>query len=257
MSRVIAYYQSFEPSLDFTQLVQAGLTHIHLSSVHFGVENDYEPYIHLNDNNPSHPKFKFVWEQMQDARRAGAQVRLMIGGAGGGYQTLFDPKYKNACTALLIELLQQHAIDGVDFAIEEPVNLSDVYGLWSVLAYECPRLQISFAPVSSSLASDSPGMGGFVYKTLYTARHDQIDYLNGQFYGAWGPDAYTDVVNNGYPSDKVVMGAMAGQAGVTTKGIKDTKTKFPNMAGVFIWELIHAQPSPLEWVKDTAQALTA
>ena len=51
--RLIGYYQSFDRNLNFAQR-GVGLTHVHLASIHFGVEPDGEPYIHLNNLAPIH-----------------------------------------------------------------------------------------------------------------------------------------------------------------------------------------------------------
>ena len=37
-----------------------------------------------------------------------------------------------------------------------------------------------------------------------------ISYLNGQFYSDYSKEAYDEVVKNGYPSQKVVMGMLSG-----------------------------------------------
>ena len=48
--RIIYYYQTFV-GLDKI-LKESVITHIHLSSIHFGKNEDGSPYIHLNDNSP-------------------------------------------------------------------------------------------------------------------------------------------------------------------------------------------------------------
>ena len=52
MHRIIYYYQTFIP-LSLVLFANPYVTHIHLSSIHFGVNNDNIPYIHLNDYPPN------------------------------------------------------------------------------------------------------------------------------------------------------------------------------------------------------------
>ena len=68
------------------------------------------------------------------------------------------------------------------------------------------------APIQGSLQKNFPGMGGFVYKKLYNSPQGQrINYFNGQFYDDYSSDAYIQIVNNGYPANKVVMGMIYSQ----------------------------------------------
>ena len=246
--RLVGYYQSFNPQLDFSQLFSAGLTHVHLASVHFGVEDDGQPYIHLNDLAPSHSNFDFVWAQMAEFKRCGGTVMLMIGGAGGGYETLLNPKYGDVCRALLLELLitKKAILDGVDYDIEEPVDVNALLRVHGAMRAARPDLHLSFAPLGSSLQSDEPGMGGFSYKPLL----DEVDvnYFNGQFYGDYGREAFGEAVENGYPASKVVMGCLAGQENATTDAVRATCKAFPLMGGVFVWEIGQTTPNPPEWV---------
>ena len=63
MHRIIYYYQTFIP-LSLVLFANPYVTHIHLSSIHFGVNNDNIPYIHLNDYPPNNSKFDVVWEDL-------------------------------------------------------------------------------------------------------------------------------------------------------------------------------------------------
>ncbi len=69
-----------------------------------------------------------------------------------------------------------------------------------------PHFTMCLAPVQSSLESDVPGMGGFVYKDLWNSREGSwITYLNGQFYGDFSLESFESCVENGYPA-KIVIG---------------------------------------------------
>ena len=61
MKKIIYYYQTFS---DLTPILIENpiVTHIHISSIHFGIDNKTkQPYIHLNDNEPNDPKFNKLW----------------------------------------------------------------------------------------------------------------------------------------------------------------------------------------------------
>ncbi len=253
--RVIGYYQTFNNNVNFSQLCAAGLTAVHLASLHFGLEPDGQPYMHLNNLYPLDPALDFVWDQMGAVKASGGKVMLMIGGAGGGYSTFLDPHYTSACTALLLNLLnvKRDTVDGVDLDVEEPVNLDALLSVVSVLRSQPRQLAISFAPIASSLQSDAPGLGGFSYGAIRDL--GCVAYFNGQFYGAWGEGPYSEVVSNGYVPQTIVMGASAGQANATLAELAATIRAFPDMGGVYIWEIGAAEPTPLEWVRGVSNAL--
>lgn len=252
--RLIGYYQSFDRNLNFAQLRSVGLTHVHLASIHFGVEPDGEPYIHLNNLAPIHESFDFVWKQMADFKTCGGKVVLMIGGAGGGYETLLNSQYSDVCLSLLLELLtsKKALIDGVDFDVEQLVNIDKLLRVVRAVQMARPGILLTFAPLASSLQNDSPGMGGFSYKPLLQLG---VTYFNGQFYGDWGKAAFRSAVDNGYPADRVVMGCLANQPNATPEAARSTVEGFPQFGGVFIWEIGQALPSPVEWVATMHRAL--
>ena len=145
---------------------------------------------------------------MADFKTCGGKVVLMIGGAGGGYETLLNPQYSDVCLSLLLELLtsKKALIDGVDFDVEQPVDIDKLLRVVRAVQVARPGILLTFAPLASSLQNDSPGMGGFSYKPLLQLG---VAYFNGQFYGDWGRAAFRSAVNNGYPADRVVMGCLA------------------------------------------------
>lgn len=221
------------------------VTHIHLSSIHFGVEPNGRPYIHLNNLPPNHPNFNDVWCDIEQIQHQGVEIILMIGGAGGGYSTLFQ-NY-NACYELLIKLLRSKPyITGIDLDIEEPVELTDVQRFIRDIKRDFPNFTIAMAPLQYSLQMDTPGMGGFIYKDLYTSpegRH--ITYFNGQFYNDFSESAYHQVVSNGYPPDKVVMGSLNGEGSIDV--VQNLSKLYSTFGGVFSWEYFNTVPDPVSW----------
>ena len=244
-SRVIFYYQTFT-GLKPILTSKPNVTHIHLSSLHFCTGKDGKPYIHLNDMCPDDPKFKEVWADLEKAYDLGIKIVVMIGGAGGGYASLFEDYEAAYC--LLQKFLSHRIITGIDLDIEEMVALDDVRRLIRDVKRDYPRFTIAMAPIQSSLQTDEPGMGGFVYKDLLrTAEGKQIDYFNGQFYSDFSEEAYDQVIKNGYPPNKVVMGSMNGSGSVTT--VSSLAKKYKEFGGVFSWEYSDTSPSPADWAK--------
>ena len=58
--RIIYYYQTFKGLKDIL-VPDTMVTHIHVSSIHFGNNLDNSPYIHLNDYDPNNKIFDDVW----------------------------------------------------------------------------------------------------------------------------------------------------------------------------------------------------
>lgn len=244
--RIIFYYQT---PTDLSPILQnpSTVTHIHLASIHFGTETDGQPYIHLNNLYPDNTKFNVMWQQLQDAYDDNVKIILMVGGAGGGFQTLFN----NYTTAYgqLRDLVRRHPIiTGIDLDIEESVTLDNVKKLINSIKtdFPDPEFIVTMAPVQGSLQSDSPGMGGFVYKDLYNSPEGQyISYFNGQFYGDFSVQAYQQCVANGYPASKVVMGSMSGTGSIDV--VQQLSTLYTDFGGVFSWEYCNTTPTPIQW----------
>ena len=95
MPKAIFYYQTFYDSnnnfISIKPVIYEGspITHIHLASIHFGFNKDSSRYIHLNNKTPDDQYFHKVWEDIKFAKSKGIKIIAMIGGAGGGFSTLF------------------------------------------------------------------------------------------------------------------------------------------------------------------------
>lgn len=235
--RIIYYYQTFIGLKDILT-PDTKVTHIHLSSIHFGLDNENIPYIHLNDNPPHSKVFDSVWDDLESAKQLGIKVILMVGGAGGAFQDLFSnyDSYYPLLKKLILD--KRTIIDGIDLDIEEIVSLNNVENLIKTIKTDFgSNFIITMAPIQSSMQSDQPGMGGFVYKTLYNSLGSQIDYFNVQCYFDYSVDAYNQMIKNGYPEDKIVMGSISSQditQNINT--IKKIVKMYPKIGGVFNWE---------------------
>ena len=251
--RIIYYYQTFS-GLDKILIKDSYVTHIHLSSIHFGVDDNSQKYIHLNNHEPTNKIFDKVWSQLQKAKELDIQITLMIGGAGGAFTTLFsDFTYYYS---LLYNLLKEKTlITGIDLDIEEPVKLDDVKMLIRQIKKDFPDYQLSMAPVQYALQNDEPGMGGFIYKDLYNSEEGKmIDYFCGQFYADFSKTAYDQVISNNYPSEKVIIGMISGQNfNLIKEEIAKIFTKYSDkFGGVFIWEYFNA---PEKWSEEIAKLM--
>lgn len=243
--RIIYYYQTFS-SLKPILVSSTPVTHIHLSSVHFGNNPNGSPYIHINNNDPDDAIFNTMWKEINQAKRLGIKIVLMLGGAGGAYNDLFN-NY-DVYFPMLVDTIKKHsAITGIDLDIEEGVELDNVKKLINdIVKTFGTQFIIAMAPLPSSLSNDSPGMGGFIYKKLYNSPEGQyIDYFNGQFYGSFQFDDYDAIIKNGYKPEQVVMGMISGQDfNEVLDTLKQVKHAYPNMGGTFIWEYFNA---PQNW----------
>ena len=88
--KIIYYYQTLiglDSILD-EQIITC--SHIILSAFHFGINLDGTPYIHLNDHIPTDPLFQKCWDDLKILSNRGVTVMIMLGGAGGAYETLFS-----------------------------------------------------------------------------------------------------------------------------------------------------------------------
>ena len=254
--KVCYYYQSFvglhqilkDPH--YTDLII-------VSSIHFGLNKEKQPHIYLNDNLPHDPIFDKVWTECHALANQGVQIHLMVGGAGGAYDVLF--KDYETYYPMLADLLRNKTfISGVNLDIEEVVHLSDVYKLITDLKKDFTELDITMAPVQSSLESDDPGMGGFSYKDLWTHMKDHIDMLNVQAYESFSYESFETIVKNGYPPEKIIMGLESGQFTkdsfkVALGEIQKIMSKYPTFGGVYDWEYLNAPPlgskDPSEFAK--------
>ena len=61
MNKIIYYYQTFTGLENVLNQKPKVVTDIIISSIHFGLNIDGSPYIHINDNNPDDKIFNAMW----------------------------------------------------------------------------------------------------------------------------------------------------------------------------------------------------
>ena len=248
------YYQTFKGLDKLIQKNPIPITHLHVSSIHFGL-NNYIPYIHLNDNDPDDKIFDNMWRQTEILANKGVKIILMIGGAGGAYTELFT-NFDKYYSLLKKTLKDRPWIAGVDLDIEEKVSLDNVCLLINTLDNDFGKdFIISTAPIAEALELNTPGLGGFIYKDLYNSPWGKrINYYNCQSYTEYSFDLYNSIIANDYDPSKIVFGMLDQSIKyefpfilLTIKQIKDKYSKF---GGVFIWEYFDAPPDendPSQW----------
>ena len=186
---------------------------------------------------------------------------LMIGGAGGAYQNLFNDF--NTYYPMLKKLLYEKTfIKGINLDVEEEVSLDHLKMFIRTLKHDFPDYKLSMAPISESMISDSPGMGGFSYKELYNSYEKTlIDWYNVQCYDSFSFETYDKIIKNGYPPEKIIMGMESGQFDKTSfqealDQVSLCLRKYPSMAGVYDWEYLNAPPDkndPSQWAHKMKQ----
>ena len=252
--RIIYYYQTFIGLDKLIAQRPVPITHLHLAAIHFNFIAD-KYVIHLNDHKPDSHIFDNVWSQINELSKLGVKIVLMIGGAGGGFQQLF--RSYNKYFPLLVNLIQnKHFISGIDLDIEESVELDDVKKIIRDIHFLFGKnFIISMAPIKSSLSSDIPGMGGFIYKDLYNSYEGSlIHYFNTQTYFNFDLNTLKSIEQNGYKLDKIVLGTLSSQFSKNfnefLKIISRYHNIYPKWGGVFNWEYYSSPPTindPSKW----------
>ena len=250
--KIIYYYQTFIGLDDILNNINSKVTHIHLSSFHFGTDENNNPYLHLNDFKPDNSKFNLVWNQISEAHKRNIKIIIMLGGAGGAYTDLYSnfDLYYNMLKKFIIS--KKDIIDGIDLDIEEEVCLTNVIKLIKQLKKDFGEdFIITMAPVQYAMENDLPGLGGFIYKDLYNTCGKSISYFNVQCYIDYCLTTYDNIIKNGYPEDKIIMGSISSQdLNQNLNSIKQISEKYNKFSGVFNWEYFDSPPDknhPAEW----------
>lgn len=246
---VAYYYQTLCGLRDILEQKPCAVTHIYLSSLHFGTDSrSGEKYLHLNDFHPDDARFDAVWQELRQASAQGITIMCMLGGAGGAYGALFESY--SFYYSLLRQFLQNHpCVTGLDLDVEEEVRMSDVQRLILDLQRDTgSHFTLTMAPVCGALAYDEPGLGGFSYKDLYHSPAGKcIDWFNVQCYGDYTLGACRTMIDNGYPAEQLVLGMLAGTPSEFATSLSELRKivrAYPKIAGADVWEYCNAPPTP-------------
>jgi len=246
-NKIILYYQTLIGLDKIYNNKNNYVTHIHLSSFHFGSDVNNNTYIHLNNYSPYDKIFDNTWKDLIKCKKIDIKNIIMLGGAGGAYDYMFKNKENyETCIRLLLKFLsdKKDIIDGIDLDIEEYIGLENCIKLITDLNNYLPKqFIISMAPVADSIASNTEGMGGFKYSDIMKSNiGDRINYFNCQFYdySASSETTLADYYNTCtkiIPKDKLVLGVEY----ISSDFYDDLQSICYDTAisGVYFWEYIN------------------
>jgi len=153
-------------------------------------------------------------------------------------------------------------IKGIDLDIEENVSLTNVKKLINQITLDFGEtFIITMAPISNSLSTNYPGLGGFIYKELMESNEGKhINWLNGQFYFQYTKDIYQKCIENGFKPEQIVFGMISSISNFdqALNEIKKIKQTYPNFCGVYVWEYFNCPPEqnhPEKWCETIYKVL--
>lgn len=277
---------SLRPLLTDPTLTPQDTIVLYVSSLHFGTSP--KPYLHLNDTNID--ALAPFWQDLQQLCKTEAvcrvEVRVMLGGAGGAYSVLFSDV--DTYYGLLHAFLKTYPfLSGIDLDIEEELDpvpaqaLKRVQSLIGRLFRDfvepppqswgdtsvttTPPFSITMAPVAASLLTDSPGMGGFVYKDIAKSAYGHmVSQYNVQAYGSYDSydsDTFHRIVNNGYPPEQLVYGMLGDEYGQATPfatamtELQRIAVAYPTFGGAVLWEFGDTRVGGVVWGQEVRRAV--
>ena len=172
-------------------------------------------------------------------RGIGKAIALTLGKAGA---TVIGTATSETGAKNVFEMLEDEKISGKGIVLDVKDN-DQVSNLEESIKKDFgSSFIITLAPVQYSIENDVSGMGGFVYKDLYNKCGYLIEYFNVQCYYDYSLDAYKQMIKNGYPEEKIVMGSISSQ---NFNSNLDTAVIISTILGLFIFGFIFAINSSL------------
>lgn len=280
--RVVVYYQttnfnSSETShISLLPLIESQpvpVTNVLIAAIHIVDEDNG---IRLNDFPPEATIFDEVWSDVAQLQAKGVTVTGMVGGAAkGSFERLDgDDEQFEKYYGPLHDMVGQYNLQGLDLDVEETMSLEGIIRLIDRLKSDFgDDFIISLSPVASALQKGGGNLSGFSYFSLEEQRGDMIDFYNGQFYFGWGnansASDYQDIIDSGFPAEKVVMGLLTSEengsgfvALDTVAGVLEELTaEYPKFGGIAGWEYFNSKPggeaAPSDWAIFMAENLAS
>ena len=257
-NKIIYYYQNFS-SLDPIIKNKIENCYVYISSIHFGKNGD-KPYIHINDDDPNNQGN--LWQDAERVSKQGITIMVMLGGAGGAYGTLFSDF--DIYYPLLYKLIKDYKfIKGIDLDVEEFTDIKNIKKLINKLNQDFGEsFIITMAPVAYAMQTDESGMGGFVYKDLYQSPEgSRINWFNVQCYGCYNYNTFKNILDNGYPQEKIVLGMLGDEYTpssfmVALNQITQFYSNYPNIGGFVLWEYGDTKVDPITWGCDILKIIS-
>lgn len=279
--RVVVYYQttnyngSAASEVSLLPLIQAesevSVTHVLIGAIH--IVDEADGWIRLNDYTPDNAIFDHVWSDSASLQAAGVTVMAMVGGAAAGSWSRLEQDFETYYSHLH-DFIGTYNIQGLDLDVEQSMALESVIQLIDRLKADFgDGFVISLAPVASALTEGGGNLSGFNYFDLEAQRGSSISFYNGQFYYGWGDASsaadYEDIIDDGFPAEKVVMGQLTNPA--NGNGYVDFDTVLPvlqeltaenaGFGGVAGWEYFNSLPggnsAPWQWASWMADAIAS
>lgn len=186
------YWQTFTNRIDISKY-----DCVILAAVHFGVEDDGEVYMHLNDKAFEEHRDTLDIVARERGYRESLRVGLMIGGAGGGWNTIRD--HFDQCVELLNQALR--ASELFDFIDLDPEAPDDVDVDVVVRFMRAVRMTITVSPITIPTN----------FWNIVRA-HAEISVWHIQTYDAsmWSANTVKSLVEGGWPLSKICFGYTGG-----------------------------------------------
>jgi hypothetical protein len=247
-----AYVQDADP-------VKQGLTDVIVCSVHFGKDACGAQYIHLNDTPPDSAVNQRIWEY---AVSSGSECHVMVGGAGGAFQQLFDNF--EPCFELLASMLDSKPfVKSIDLDIEERVALVDVVVLVARLKDRFPLLQVTISCVAEDLVriNEPSVFAGFCYADFVCAAGSSVAIYHVQAYneGEFSAACFASILAHGLIDEsKLCMGMMSSQTDTAINQVPALNAL--GCRGYFVWnnhDMPHNWAQRIRAASAAANALAA
>lgn len=282
--RVVVYYQTTHYNGSATTPVsllpliadEAGgiaATHVLIGAIH--IVDEADGWIRLNDYNPDNAIFDHVWSDAAALQAAGVTVMAMVGGAAAGSWSRLEQDFE-AHYGPLHDFVGAYNLQGLDLDVEQAASLEGVVRLIDRLKADFgDGFVVTLAPVAAALTEGGGNLSGFSYFDLEAQRGSSIAFYNAQFYYGWGDASsaadYEDILDDGFPADKVVLGQLTNPANGngyvdfdTVKPVlQELAAENPTFGGVAGWEYFNSLPggddNPQQWaawMRDTIASST-
>lgn len=279
--RVVVYYQtthyngSTTNEVSLLPLVEAesavSATHVLIGAIH--IVDEADGWVRLNDYTPDNAIFDHVWTDAAALQAAGVTVMAMVGGAAAGSWSRLEQDF-GTYYGHLRDFIGTYNLQGLDLDVEQSTSLESIVQLIDQLKADFgDGFVISLAPVASALTEGGGNLSGFNYFDLEAQRGSSIAFYNGQFYYGWGDASsaadYEDIIDDGFPAEKVVMGQLTNPANgngyvdfdAVLPVLQELTAENPGFGGVAGWEYFNSLPggdsAPYQWASWMADAIAS
>ena len=131
-------------------------------------------------------------------------------GRENGISTLFSDFeiYYNLLKSIINK--NKNIIDGIDLDVDENIKYTNIKKLICFIKLDFGiDFIITMNTTQCALQKNIIGIDAFSYKKLYTDIGHLIDYFNCKFYDNYNEESYNKVIDDGYDSNKIVMGGIS------------------------------------------------